>query len=67
MNRKSIEEHQEHLDVLRRGQDDAAEQITKSREAIERSLALLRIVENRAEQGPRRKPSGRRGRRGTPE
>jgi hypothetical protein len=69
MNRKSgeIESHRKHLDFLRRGHDDAAEQIVTSREAIERSLALLRIVENRElQQKPERKPPGRGGRRGAP-
>jgi len=57
MNRKSgeIKSDQRHLDILRRGQDDAAEHIATSREAIERSLALLQLIDKKAEQRPRRK------------
>jgi hypothetical protein len=70
MNRKSgeIESDQRHLDVLRRGKDEAAEHIAKSQEAIDQSLALLRIVDTiEAEQKSRRKPAGRRDGRGAPE
>jgi hypothetical protein len=35
-------EHQRHLRDLRRGEADTAEQVAKSQEAIEDSLALLR-------------------------
>jgi hypothetical protein len=69
MNRKSgeIRSHQRHLDVLRRGKDEAAEHIAKSREAIQQSLSLLRIVDNiEPAQKPRRKPAGRGGRTGAP-
>ena len=57
MNWKSgeIKSDQRHLDILRRGQDDAAEHIATSREAIERSLALLQLIDKKAEQRPRRK------------
>jgi len=40
--RRLTSEHQRHLDVLRRGEADTAEQVAKSREAVEDSLALLR-------------------------
>jgi hypothetical protein len=57
MNWKSeeIKIHQRHLDALRRGQDNAAEHIATSREAIERSLALLQLIDKGVEQRPRRK------------
>ena len=57
MNRKSgdIEIHRRHLQALRRGCADVAEHIAKSQEAIERSLALLRLM-NEIE--PEQKPQG---------
>jgi hypothetical protein len=39
---KHHSEHQRHLRDLRRGEADTAEQVAKSREAVEDSLALLR-------------------------
>jgi hypothetical protein len=39
-------EHQKLLDALRRGEADTAEQVAKSQEAIEDSLALLRRSES---------------------
>jgi hypothetical protein len=39
--RRLNSEHQRHLKALRLGEADTAEQVAKSREAIENSLALL--------------------------
>jgi hypothetical protein len=39
--KRQISEHQGHLRDLRRGEADTAEQVAKSQEAIEDSLALL--------------------------
>lgn len=48
MNRQSgnvTEAFKEHLEILRGGCRDSAEHITRSQEAIEHSLALLRLAD----------------------
>jgi hypothetical protein len=41
-----IELHRRHLDALRRGQGEVAEQVASSREAIKRSLEFLGLAGN---------------------
>jgi hypothetical protein len=48
-----IEVFREHLDALHRGYDDAVEHVTISRQTIERSQGLLRLIDKiEAEQRP---------------
>jgi hypothetical protein len=51
-------EHQSHLRDLRRGEADTTEQVAKSQEAIEDSLALLRRNDRRRSRKSLRRVAG---------